>query len=127
MYSQAIAGNPKDHTLFGNRSAAFLAMGLYEDALLDATKCTQLKPDWAKGHYRLGCVLLALSQWAAAAEALGKGAELEPGDADMVGGCWAAISPQHLHPRSQFPCSPPLACQFLCPGRESAPLPTHTG
>ena len=32
MYSQAIAGDAQDHTLFSNRSAAYLAQGLYEQA-----------------------------------------------------------------------------------------------
>ena len=52
MYSQAIAGAETDHTLFGNRSAAYLALGLYEEALQDAQKAVALCPTWAKGHYR---------------------------------------------------------------------------
>lgn len=52
MYSQAIAGAETDHTLFGNRSAAYLALGLYEEALQDAQKAVALNPTWAKGHYR---------------------------------------------------------------------------
>ena len=52
MYSQAIAGAEMDHTLFGNRSAAYLALGLYEESLQDAQKCVALCPTWAKGHYR---------------------------------------------------------------------------
>ena len=52
MYSQAIAGAEGDATLFGNRSAAYLAAGLYQDAILDAQKATTLSPAWAKGFYR---------------------------------------------------------------------------
>lgn len=52
MYSQAIAGAETDHTLFGNRSAAYLALGLYEGALQDAQKAVALCPTWAKAHYR---------------------------------------------------------------------------
>ena len=52
MYSQAIAGAEGDATLFGNRSAAYLAAGLYQDAILDARKATALAPAWAKGFYR---------------------------------------------------------------------------
>ena len=55
MYSQAIAGDEKDHTLFGNRSAAYITLGLYEEALLDAQKCVALYPSWQKGHYRHEC------------------------------------------------------------------------
>ena len=54
MYSQAIAGAEGDGTLFGNRSAAYLAVGLYQEATLDAQKATTLSPTWAKGFYRHG-------------------------------------------------------------------------
>ena len=82
-YSQAIAGAPDDAALFGNRSAAYLALGLYEQAAWDGAKAAKLRPSWAKGHYRLGCAHLALSQWAEAAAALARAAELEPGAADV--------------------------------------------
>ncbi len=52
MYSQAIAGAEGDASLFGNRSAAHLAAGLYQDAILDAQKATALAPAWTKGWYR---------------------------------------------------------------------------
>ena len=84
MYTQAVAGDESDHTLFSNRSAAYLALGLYEQALWDANKCTTLKPDWAKGYYRQGCAYLVLSQWEAAATALQRGADLDPRSSETV-------------------------------------------
>ncbi|KAL4447971.1 hypothetical protein ABPG75_005190 [Micractinium tetrahymenae] len=83
MYSQAIAGDASDAALFANRSAAHLALGLYEAALWDTQKAAALRPEWAKAHYRLGCALLALSQWGEAAAALARCLELEPGAADV--------------------------------------------
>lgn len=82
-YSQAIAGAPRDAALFANRAAAYLALGLYEQAAWDGAKAARLRPDWAKAHYRLGCAHLALSAWDAAAAALGRAAELEPGSTDV--------------------------------------------
>ena len=38
LYCQAIAGNPNDFSLFGNRSAAYLALGRPKDAVIDASK-----------------------------------------------------------------------------------------
>ena len=52
MYSQAIAGEPKDHALFSNRSAAYMALGLFEQAVWDAQKSITLNDEWAKGFYR---------------------------------------------------------------------------
>jgi tetratricopeptide (TPR) repeat protein len=59
MYSQAIAGAEGDATLFGNRSAAYLAAGLYQEAILDAQKATAINPAWAKGFYRHAAYLNA--------------------------------------------------------------------
>ena len=84
MYSQAIAGETGDHTLFGNRAAAYLALGLYEEAAWDARKAAALAPDWPKAFYRLGCALLGLSQWEQAAQVLQQGLCLDPGNADMA-------------------------------------------
>lgn len=83
MYSQAIAGDAGDASLFANRSAAHVALGLFEAALWDARQAAALRPEWAKAHYRLGCAFIALSQWAEAAAALARCLELEPGAADV--------------------------------------------
>lgn len=80
MYSQGIAGDENDHTLFGNRSMAYLSMGLLDQALWDAKKSVTLKPDWAKGYYRLGCALENLNEWESALTAFSKGLQLEPDD-----------------------------------------------
>jgi tetratricopeptide (TPR) repeat protein len=52
LYSQAIAGAEQDWTLFGNRSAAYLALGHYDEALADAAKAIQLNKEWGKGYFR---------------------------------------------------------------------------
>lgn len=51
-YSQAIAGDEHDETLFANRSAAYLAQQLLDEAVNDAATTVQLKQTWPKGHYR---------------------------------------------------------------------------
>lgn len=84
MYSQGIAGDEQDHTLFGNRSAAYLALGLLDQALWDAQKSVTLKPDWAKGYYRLGCALENMNQWESALVAFSKGLEIQPDDAALA-------------------------------------------
>ncbi|KAG7675099.1 hypothetical protein Ndes2526A_g07853 [Nannochloris sp. 'desiccata'] len=83
FYSQAIAGDPKDKTLFSNRSAAYLASGLYEQALWDAESAVSLDNAWSKSYYRLGCAHTALNQWNNAVHALQKAAELDPSSIDI--------------------------------------------
>ena len=52
MYSQALAGAPKDATLWRNRSAAYSALGEHALALQDALQALQLNSTWPKGYYR---------------------------------------------------------------------------
>lgn len=51
-YSQAIAAAEGDETLFANRSAAFLALYMFQEALQDAAKAVRLNSGWPKGYYR---------------------------------------------------------------------------
>lgn len=52
MYTQAIAGADRDGSLFCNRSAAFLAMGLFNEAKQDALKAVKLDSSNPKAYYR---------------------------------------------------------------------------
>ncbi|KAK3268307.1 hypothetical protein CYMTET_23179 [Cymbomonas tetramitiformis] len=83
LYSQAIAGDDKDKTLYSNRSAAYLSIGRYDDALVDAASCVRVDDAWAKGYFRLGNAYLAQQQWAEAAASFTRGIELAPDSKDM--------------------------------------------
>lgn len=52
LYTEAIAGAPKDAELLANRSIAHLSANNREEALHDALDALKLRPDWAKAHYR---------------------------------------------------------------------------
>eukprot|EP00913_Durusdinium_trenchii_P010851 g10180.t1 len=52
-YSQAIRADPDSALLFSNRSGALAQLGRYVEALADADKCCQLRPEWYKSHVRL--------------------------------------------------------------------------
>jgi len=54
MYSKAIELNPTDHVLYSNRSGGYASKEEYDKALEDASKCVEIKPDWAKGYQRKG-------------------------------------------------------------------------
>ena len=51
-YSQALNETANDHTILGNRAAAYHNMNNFEEALADANKCIEFKPDWSKGYQR---------------------------------------------------------------------------
>jgi stress-induced-phosphoprotein 1 len=57
-YSDALALTDVDsHLLFSNRSAAYTSMNAFAEAMSDAKKCIELKPEWSKGYFRLGKAL----------------------------------------------------------------------
>ena len=49
-YTEAISLNRNNHLLFYNRSAAYARVGKFPEALEDAKRCHELKPDWPKVH-----------------------------------------------------------------------------
>ena len=60
FYTQAISETPEDHTIFGNRSAAYTNLKEFPKALEDGNRCIELKPDWGKGYQRKGNALHGL-------------------------------------------------------------------
>lgn len=58
-YTHAIKLDPKNCSLYSNRSLTFLKMQQYYFALEDAKETISLKPDWAKGYFRKGEVEFA--------------------------------------------------------------------
>lgn len=76
--NDALRLNPNNYTLFSNRAAAYMGMGKYSNALADAKKVLELKPDWSKGHYRLGAALVGLERFEDALGAFAQGLAADP-------------------------------------------------
>lgn len=53
QYTAAIDLDSDNHILYSNRSAALTKAGKYLEAIGDADKAIQLKPDWAKVRFPL--------------------------------------------------------------------------
>lgn len=56
-FTQAIELEPTNHVLYSNRSGAYASLKKFDQALEDADKIVELKPDWAKGWGRKGTAL----------------------------------------------------------------------
>jgi stress-induced-phosphoprotein 1 len=56
-FTQAIELDPSNHVLYSNRSGAYASLKDWSKALEDASKTTEIKPDWAKGWGRKGTAL----------------------------------------------------------------------
>ncbi|KAK4769618.1 hypothetical protein SAY86_027768 [Trapa natans] len=85
-FSDAIALAPTNHVLYSNRSAAYASLSRYSEALDDAKKTVELKPDWSKGYSRLGAAHLGLGHADEAVSAYKKGLEVDPNSEALKSG-----------------------------------------
>mmetsp|Transcript_28790 Transcript_28790/g.89588 ORF Transcript_28790/g.89588 Transcript_28790/m.89588 type:complete len:519 (+) Transcript_28790:872-2428(+) len=89
-YSECIELEPDDHLNWSNRAAAHQQLGLFEEMLADAAKSTEVKPDYVKGWWRIGQANLHLENLDEAEEALRRGLELDPENANCLE-CFASV------------------------------------
>ena len=75
--------DPANHVLYSNRSAALASLHRYQEALEDAKRVTELKPEWAKGWSRLGAARYGLREWDDAVAAYTEG--------EAGGGVWGLV------------------------------------
>jgi tetratricopeptide (TPR) repeat protein len=85
-FSQCVALEPEDHIHWSNRAAVHTKLLNFKDALVDAKKCTDLKPDFAKGWARIGVANVSLSKLEDAEKAFQHGLKLEPGNVGCLNG-----------------------------------------
>ena len=77
-YSRAIDADPDAPDLLTNRAAAFARLGDWDRGLADARASVAAKPDWIKGHFRIGACCRELGDLDAAEAAFAKALALEP-------------------------------------------------
>ncbi|CAL9029538.1 unnamed protein product [Prunus brigantina] len=85
-FTEAINLAPTNHVLYSNRSAAYASLNKYIEALADAKKTVEVKPDWGKGYSRLGAAYVGLSQYSDAISAYKRGLEIDPNNEALKSG-----------------------------------------
>lgn len=86
FYTEAIALDGSNHVLYSNRSAAYAKSEMYEQALEDAEKTVELKPDWVKGYSRKGSALAYLGRLDESVKAYQDGLALDPDNQQLKEG-----------------------------------------
>lgn len=85
-YTESLELDPAQHLCYSNRSAAYLKLHHSAEALVDAQKCLELAPDFAKGYSRQAAALQELERWEEAIDICEKGmAKCSKADADTLG------------------------------------------
>jgi stress-induced-phosphoprotein 1 len=85
-FTEAIAIQPENHILYSNRSAAYASKKEWDNALADADKTTQIKPDWAKGWGRKGAALHGKGDLLGANDAYEEGLKHDANNAQLKSG-----------------------------------------
>ena len=68
-YNAALKLKPEDHTVYSNRSLAYLRIGKAAEALSDAEECLRYSPQFARGYMRKAIALNVLKMHEKAKEA----------------------------------------------------------
>ncbi|EMS46734.1 Stress-induced-phosphoprotein 1 [Triticum urartu] len=92
FYSEAVKVDPKDATLYSNRSLCHLRIGEAHDALVDADACIRLRPDWPKGYCRKGAALTVLKDHKEACDAYMAAVKLDPSNQELHEAFWEAVA-----------------------------------
>jgi len=78
IYTQLLEWEPENYMVLSNRSAAYIKLENWNEALNDAIMSTKLKPDWGKAWGRLGAALYGQDKLDESLVAYNKANELEP-------------------------------------------------
>ncbi|OQR93695.1 hypothetical protein THRCLA_08369 [Thraustotheca clavata] len=85
-FTQAIALDPSNAIYYSNRSGAYLKLNRGSDAVKDAKKCIELRPEWPKGYSRLGTALYYMKKYVEAKNAYEQGLTKDPNDVNLKDG-----------------------------------------
>lgn len=85
-FSQAIELEPTNHVLYSNRSGAYASLKDFDKALEDASRTTEIKPDWAKGWGRKGAALHGQGDLVGSNDAYEEALKLDPSNAQAKSG-----------------------------------------
>jgi ankyrin repeat protein len=84
FYTLSISFVPTNHVLFSNRSASYHNLRRLPLALADACQCVRINPQWPKGYFRKGSVLMLLGLLEEARASFQAGLGYDAKNADLL-------------------------------------------
>jgi tetratricopeptide (TPR) repeat protein len=93
-FTEGLEFDDCNEVLYSNRSAGYSKLEQYEEAVRDAEKCIELKPEWAKGYGRRADALFSLQRYEEARESYLRGLQFDALNAKYksnVGACDKAL------------------------------------
>jgi stress-induced-phosphoprotein 1 len=82
-YTEAINLDGTDVTFFSNRSAAYAALQMWEEAAEDGRGCVKVNKNFIKGYFRLAVALREQKKYKEAVDNIKMGLAVDPGNADL--------------------------------------------
>eukprot|EP01138_Halocafeteria_seosinensis_P009293 gb/GECG01009497.1/.p1 GENE.gb/GECG01009497.1/~~gb/GECG01009497.1/.p1 ORF type:complete len:499 (+),score=90.09 gb/GECG01009497.1/:1-1497(+) len=83
-YTEAIELDGRNEAYYGNRCACYLKLNRLEEALADAKLCRRCQPEWPKGCYRHGTVLMKMERYEDAANVFYAGYKLDTNSKELA-------------------------------------------
>ena len=83
-YTNAIEVDPQNVSYYSNRSAAYVKLGCYTEAIADAETCIRLEPQSSKGYGRKGSALIAMQNYEEAIAAYTEGLRVSSSDEESL-------------------------------------------
>lgn len=103
IFTLAINADPMNAVLYSNRSAALASLKQWAEAVEDAKKTTELRPEWGKGWSRLGAALQGQGNFKDAQDAFVQGLEIDPSNAQLQKGLESCKAAMNAPPPREFP------------------------
>ena len=108
LYDDAIKRNPKAHTVYSNRAAAYMKMGAYDDAEKDCLKAIAIDAGFVKAITRLGHIYFFRKEYHKAMVQYQKGMDLDANNEECKSGHQRTL--HKIQVRSHLPNTHPPLC-----------------
>ena len=117
LFTRCIELDGGNHIYHSNRAAAHTGLKDYRAAARDAARCTQLRPQWAKGWSRLGAAHFGLEEFSevrVGAAGRGIGLGVDCGSVPLLDHRFTAFAARCRHCLARSNLSSQLSLMLLC-------------